>query len=46
MKTPPKSLPLLPPLPSDEEADSSAITLKAWFCGCALCGAIASQEEA
>jgi hypothetical protein len=35
----------LPPLPPDEETES-AITLKAWFAGCALCGAIASQEEA
>jgi hypothetical protein len=43
MKTSAKSLPKLPPLPPDEEPE---LWLKAYFCGCALSGAIASQEEA
>jgi len=45
MKTSTKTLPLLPPLPPDEEAGSN-LWLKAYFCGCALQGSIASQEEA
>ena len=45
MKT--KTLPeLLPPLPPDDAEEFSGHWIKIYFCGCALTGAIASQEEA
>jgi hypothetical protein len=43
MKT--KSFPkLLPPLPPEEEGHESNLWLKAYFCGCALQGHLASEN--